>query len=536
MVALVLLGLVAGVLLIACANVTSLLLARAAARERELAVRSALGASRGRLVRQALTESLLLSLGGAVAGCALAQVLLRIFVAAAPEGIPLLSKARIDMRIVAFTFLVSAICAVLSGLVPALHKPRAEALAGRTMISSSHALLRQWLVVAQIATSLVLLVGGALLFRSFLNLERQRLGMQTERVATASLSLGQKAGTPEHTMAFFQELERSLRYAPGVTALAVSDTLPPGGYHRDQVYASIAIDDRPKPASGTGGLVAWRWVTPDYFRALDIPIAQGRGFTEEDQNSQEHFVVLSWRLAQRMFPGQNPVGHTLRLAGWIPENNPQYTVVGVAADVKNAGLAGEDEPEYYRLRRNQPEDWTRASSMIMKSTLPPDSMKQWIRTQVAALDPTLPVEVETMAERVSKMADRPRFESLLVGLFAIVGFVLAMIGLYGVIAFLVAQRTQEIGVRMALGADRADILRLVMKRSVRLVIAGVIAGLVASLAASRVLSRLLFQVGPHDPVTFGSVTLLLIGVALAATLIPARSASRVNPSDALRAE
>jgi putative ABC transport system permease protein len=533
--ALVLLGLVVGLLLIACANVTSLLLARGAARERELAVRSALGASHGRLMRQSVTESLMLSLVGAAAGCVLAEVLLKVFVAVAPAGIPMLDKARVDMRIAGFVFIVSAMCAVLAGLVPALHRPNAEALVGRTAATRSYAKLRQWLVVGQIAASLVLLAGGALLFRSFLKLERQSLGMETEHVVTASLSLGQRT-SQQRAAAFYEELEQRMRYAPGVLSVAVSDSLPPGGHHHDQIYASIAIDDRPRPASGTGGIVAWRWVTAEYFRTLDIRFVEGRAFTEMEQGSQGHFVVLSRRLAQRMFPGQSAVGHTLRFAGWGTENNPRYTVVGVAEDVKNAGLAAEDDPEYYRLLRNQPDDWNRASTLIVKTTLPPDSVKRWMTEQVTALDPTVPVIVETMAERVSGMADRPRFESMLVGGFALSGVVLAMVGLYGVIAFLVAQRTQEIGVRMALGAAKADIMRLVMGRSLRLIAAGVVAGLAAALAASKVLTSMLFGVGPRDLVTYGVVTLSLIVVALAATVVPAQSASRVDPAVALRNE
>jgi putative ABC transport system permease protein len=534
--AIVLLGLVGGVLLIACANVTSLLLARGAIRQRELAVRSALGASRGRLVRQSMTESLLLSWCGALTGCILAQLLLRLFIAAAPEGFPLLSKAKIDLRIVAITFFVSALCAVLCGLVPALSRPRAEALTGRSVISGSQARLRQWLVVAQIAASLVLLTGGALLFRSFLSIEHQRLGMQTESVVTASLSLGARAGTPEHVMAFFQELERSLRYGPGVTALAISDTLPPGGYRHDQVYASIAIAGRPRPASGTGGVVAWRWVTPEYFRALDIPVVEGRGFTEEDRNSTSHFVILSKTLAQRMFPGQSPIGHLLRLAGWETEGNPQYTVVGVAADVKNAGLTGEDSPEYYRLRRNDAEDWTRASAVIVKTSLPAESVKNWMREQVAALDPTVPVTIETMQERVSRMADRPRFQTVLVGLFAVAGLVLAMVGLYGVIAFLVTQREREIGVRMALGASRGSIVAMVVASSVRLIALGTLAGLVTALAVSQMMKSLLYSIGARDPWSYGLVVVLLAATGMAASLIPARSAMQVDPATVLRSE
>jgi predicted permease len=536
LVAWVLFGLVVAVLLIACANVTSLLMARGAGRERELAVRSALGASRARLVHQALTESLVLSLAGAAAGCALAELLLHLFIAIAPEGIPFLSKAQIDTRIILFTLLISLLCGTLFCLVPALHKPRAEALAGRTTMAISHAGLRQGVVVAQIAASMILLAGGALLFRSFWNLQNQHLGMHTESVVTARILLGQKGyATQERQMEFFQQLERQLRYGPGVRLLAMSDSLPPGGYHHEQIYASIAVAGRPKPTGGTGGLAAWRWVTPDYFRALDIPILQGESFTEEELTSRSHFIVLSKLLAARMFPGQDPIGQRLQLAGGAPDD-PWYTVVGVVANVKNGGLAGEDEPEYYRLRRNLPQDWSGTAAIIIKTSLPPEEMSRWIRSQVATLDSTLPVDIETLQQRVSKLADQQRFQTVLVGFFAATGLVLAVIGLYGVISFLVTQRTQEIGVRMALGASRGDILRLVMGKSLRLIAWGTVAGLVAALTASRVLSSLLFSVGPHDPVTFALVTLLLIFVALVATLIPARSATRVNPTEALRNE
>jgi putative ABC transport system permease protein len=536
LVAWVLLGAVIAVLLIACANVASLLAARGAGRERELAVRSALGASRARLVVQALTESIALSLAGATAGFALAELLLRIFIAIAPKGIPFLDKAEIDTRIILFTILLSLMCGALFGLAPALHKPRSQALAGRASMAISHAALRRWLVVTQIAVSMVLLAGGALLFRSFWNLQNQQLGMQTESVITARVSLGQKNyATSERQMAFFQQLESRLRYGPGVKWLAMSDSLPPGGYHHDQIYASIAVAGRPKPSGGTGGTVAWRWVTPDYFRALDIPIVQGEGFKEVELTSSGHFLVLSRFLASHMFPDQDPIGQRLQLAVGNPDD-PWYTVVGVAGNVKNGGLADEDEPEYYRLRRNQPEDWNGSSAIIVKTTLPADVMERWVRAQVATLDPTLPAEIETLQQRVSQMADQPRFQTVLVGFFAATGLVLAVIGLYGVISFLVTQRTPEIGIRIALGATRQDILRLVIGTSLRLIASGTLIGLIAALAVSRVLSSLLFSIGPHDPITFVLVTLVLVFVAIAATLIPASSAARVDPIVTLRCD
>jgi predicted permease len=534
----ILLGLVLTVLLIACANVTSLLLARGASREKELAVRSALGAGRMRLVRQALTEALTLSVAGGAAGCLFALLLLRLFIELAPDGMPFLSKARIDLRILLFSAATSLLCAVFFGMFSGMRKSGAEALTGRTRLNLRHALLRRWLVIAQIAASVVLLAGGALLAHSFWNLEKQSLGMNAENIVTAAISLGQASyPTPESQMAFFQRLERNLRYGPGIAALAIGDSLPPGGSHRDQVYASLQVEGKPVLVSGTGGTVASRWVTPEYFRALQIPIVQGQGFTEAELTSNDHFVVLSKSLAGRLFPGQNPIGQRLRLHHGAPaESDPACVVVGVAADVKNGGLAGAEEPEYYRLRRNRAEDWDRNSVLILKTNLPPGTVDTWIRSQVASLDPTAPVDIKTLSERVGKLADQPRFEMLLVGFFACTGLVLAVVGLYGVIAFFVVQRSQEIGLRMAVGASRADILRLVLANALRLIVPGAILGLVLAAALSSVLQSLLFNVSAHDPVTFAAATGLLILVALLATLIPGRTATRVNPTVALRCD
>jgi putative ABC transport system permease protein len=534
----VLLGLVMAVLLIACANVTSLLMARGASREKELAVRSALGASRMRLVRQALTESLTLSFVGGVAGCLFAWLLLRLFIVMAPDGLPFLKRAQIDVRILGFSLVTSLACAAFFGLMPGTRRTDTEVLAGRTRMIARHAVLRRWLVVAQIAVSMVLLAGGALLARSFWNLQRQSLGMNVENIVTVAISLGQTSyPTAEKQMAFFQQLERNLRYGPGVSAMAISDSLPPGGYHRDHIFASLHVEGKPKLASGTGGTVAWRWVTPEYFRALQIPIVQGQGFTEEELTSTDRFVVLSKSLAKRIFAGQSVLGQQLHLAtGASTENDPVYMVVGIAADVKNGGLGGGEEPEYYRLRRNTAQDWDRSSVVILKTTLPPRTIEAWIRSQVASLNPTIPLDIKTLSERVGQMADQPRFEMLLVGFFACTGLILAVIGLYGVVSFMVVQRTQEIGVRMAVGATRTDILRLVLESALRLIVPGTLIGLVLALTLSRVLSSLLFNVGPHDPVAFSCMTGLLILVALLATLIPGASATRIDPTVALRVE
>jgi putative ABC transport system permease protein len=539
----VLLGTVLAVLLIACANVASLLMARGAARQRELAVRSALGASRARLACQALTEALVLSLAGAVAGWILAQGLLHIFIALAPAGIPYLDKAQIDLRIVCFTVALSIVCGVLFGLAPALQRPSGERLSGRSLASVSHAAVRQWLVMAQIAASMVLLTGAMLLLRSFWNLENQQLGMRADNTLTASVTLGEhNYSTAASKMVFFQQLATRLRFGPGVSVVSVSDSLPPADGHGGMRYGEILVSGRPRSAEGAGAVVRDRWVSREYFRALDIPIVRGEGFRDEDLSSSDHFVVLSQQLAGLLFPREDPVGKRLNFDHLSFPDAPWYTVAGVAANVKNGRLTGEEGPEFYRLRRNREEDWGgrgvwgQTAVMVVRSSLPPAETSRWIRSQVAALDPTLPVDIATLQERVSKLADGPRFQTLLVGFFAAIGLALAVIGLYGVIAFLVAQRTQEIGVRMALGAGRGDILRLVMGRSLRLIGCGVVLGLVAALAVSRVLSSLLFGVGSRDPVTYVLVTLLLIVVALLATLIPARSASRVDPIVALRCE
>jgi putative ABC transport system permease protein len=539
LIAWVLFGAVLMMLLIACANVASLLIARGVTRERELAVRSALGASRGRLIRQALTEALLLSITGATAGCVIAEILLRIFISIAPAGIPFLDRADLDLRIMLFTILLSFLCGAMFGLIPALHTPRLTALTVRSTHSGAYAVLRRCLVVGQIAASMVLLAGGMLLLRSFWSLQNQQLGIRTENTITASISLGQRGyANPQQRLAFFQELVRRLQFGPGVSSVAVSNSLPPSGGGRS-FYSDLVVPGRPRLPARTGGMITSRLVSPGYFRSLDIPILQGRSFTEEEQNSNEQLVILSKQLAARLFPGKNPIGEHLKLDS-EDQNTPWYTVIGIAADVKNNGLTGEEQPEYYNLRHNRAEDWNsnfdRKAMLIVKTSLPSDSMSRWIRSQVETLDPTVLVSVETLRQRFGKMADQPRFETILVGFFAAAGLLLSMIGLYGVIAFSANQRTQEIGVRIALGASRFDIVRLISREGVRLIALGGVMGLGLALGVSRLFKSLLFSIGPYDPMTFIGVTLLLVLVALAATLIPARVAMNVEPVAALRYE
>ena len=528
----VLLGAALAVLFIACANVSSLLLARAAQRERELAVRSALGASRARLVRQTLTEALLLFIGGTASGCILAEILLRVFIDLAPAGITFLARAHVDLRIILFTLLVSLVFGFVFGVLPAMNKPRTHSLLARSRNSGQHALLRRCLAVGQIAISIILLTGAVLLLRSFRNLERQAMGMETQGVLGVRIALpGYRYTTNLERMEFYLKVEAALRRLPGVSAVGMSDSLPPGEANH-QIYSNIAIDGKPRPTGGTGGMVTWRWVTPEYFSALNIPILRGPGFTSGERAQSERFIVISSLLASRMFGSEDPVGQRVQP---VPDG-PWYTVVGVAANVKNAGLTGEDEPELYRLRRHVAEDWNQWSEMVLKISPYPEAAGPWVRSQIAQIDPTLPVDIETMDKGVSKLADRPRFETALLGFFAVCGLLMAVIGLYGVISFVATQRTQEIGVRMALGATRLDILRLIAGEGIRLIVLGGVLGVAGALAFAQLLRSLLFNVGPHDPVTYGAVAVLLGVVALAATLVPARAAMRVEPVVALRYE
>ncbi len=539
----VLLGSVLAVLLIVCANVASLLMARGAARRRELAVRAALGASRFRLARQALVEAFLLSTAATVAGCVLAEVLLRIFTAIAPAGIPFLAKAHLDLRIILFTVIVSVVCGVLFGLAPALQKATPQLQNDRAFVTGSAAKVRQWLVVGQIAASVVLLTGGMLFLRSFWNLQHQHLGMQTQNTLTATVTLEhQNYDTAERQMMFSLRLEKLLRYGPGVNSVAASDSVPPDSGHQI-FFSSIGTATRPATLGRTGGLVSSRMVSPEYFRTLSIPIVQGRGFSDEEVNSSGLFVVLSKQLAVRLFPGKNAIGERVQFNGYADVGKPDatwHTVVGVAGNVNNTELIGEEEPEYYLLRRDRAEDWRvnwrRTEVFILRTTLPPEVMSRWIRVQVANLDPIVLVDIETLNQRVSKMAARPRFETALLGFFAATGLLIAVLGLYGIVSFIAIQRTQEIGVRMALGASRFNILRLILWQGGRLIAIGGLLGLGIALALARVLKGMLFSIGPYDPLSFVSVVVLLAVVALAATLIPARSAMNVDPMAALRHE
>lgn len=537
---LALFGSVLAVLLIACANIANLLLARAVARERELVMRSVLGASRGRLARQALTESLILGLAGGIAGCAMAFGLVRVLTAIAPGALPRLADAAIDLRVLLFTFAATLGSSLLFGIAPALRTPRADALAAWHAVGGRRNILRASLVTVQIAVSMVLLTGAGLLLRSLWKLQSVPLGMESEHVLTAHFTLGrQNYADDKSQLAFFQRLETRLAQLPGITVSAIADSLPPSGGRRGRPLASIDVEGRPPIPEGTGGMVVWRFVTPGYFAAIGAPILRGRGFNEQDRDPNQFAVILSDSFAHQLFPGENAIGKHI-LAG--PEK-PWTTVVGIAGDVKNNGPAGVLQPEYYLPRkfvsdyifRNQdPTYGWRSAWVIVRSPLAAAILAGTVRDAIQSLDPTVPVETSTMEARLGEITARPRFNALLLASFAAIGTLLAATGVFGMMSFLVAQRTREIGVRMALGATPGRILTWTMKHALRWTAAGLIAGVAGSLALARVLRTLLFEVEPGDPATIGGALLLLCCIALMAAADPARRAAKLDPMETLR--
>ena len=530
----ILLGAVIGVLLLACSNVANLLLSRAFGRQRELAVRAALGASRGRLLRQTLTESLGLALLGGAAGCLLAYFLLRLFVSIAPDGIVRLKQASLDVRILGFGLVVSLICGVLFGMAAALQNFSGASLTGKSVRATPQGLLRQTLVAGQIAGSVMLLAGAGLLLRSLSKIQSVPLGLEAEHVVTAHVSLAESRypDTPRQA-AFFRELEDRLKRIPGSNGLAVSDTLPPSGGMQATFFASIEVPGRARVAEGTGGMVGWRMVTPDYFRALGISVVRGRAFNEDDLRPPVNPVILSEALAAKLFPNANPLGKSLRFNAF-DRQGPWRTIVGVAGDVKNNGLTASADPEFYLPWKNDPGAYLRRAYVILRTRLAPRTIVPLVRAEITEMDPTVPVEFASMQQRVGKLTERSRFDALLLALFAVMGLLLAALGTYGVVSFLVSQRTQEIGVRMALGASPRRVLRMVLANVARWAFGGAALGLAGAWLGARLLESLLFEVRAHDPFLLGASVMILLGVTCVAAWIPARRASRVDPLIALR--
>ncbi|MGC2088278.1 MAG: ADOP family duplicated permease, partial [Candidatus Acidiferrales bacterium] len=458
-VAWIMLGAALIVLLVCCANAGSLFLARTAAREQEFAVRVALGASKRRVLSQTLTEGLLVSAVSAVVGWILAEALLRTFIALAPDGMSFLRKTTLDLRILLATVVVSFACGIVCGLLPLLEL-RSVAIVARPARPNIRPNVRRILVVTQIASSVLLLSGAVLLLRSLDNIEGQDIGINSAHVLTVSASLSpRRYNTTQKRIDFFRRVVAALRGIPGVTSVAMADSLPPNGSRR--WYSSMAIAGKPPLASED--IVSERAVTPDYFNALGIRIVRGRGFSEADATSTEHLMVINQELAALMFPNEDPLGQQIR-----PDKDESfYRVIGIAAEARNDGLTSQTLPEYDTLLGVMPDEWANISrniysgTLIIRNALSIKTAAPWIRQRIEEIDPTIPIEVRTMNSEISTLAARPRFETALLSFFAAAGLLMASIGLYGVIAYTATRRTHEIGIRIALGATRIDVLRLI---------------------------------------------------------------------------
>ncbi|HUK31658.1 MAG TPA: ABC transporter permease, partial [Candidatus Acidoferrum sp.] len=543
----VLLAAVAAFLAIACANVANLFLARAASRGPEMAVRAALGAGRGRLIRQLLTESIVLSLAGGAAGCFLAWAALRFVRSAAGTQVPRLAEAALDGRILSFAFAVAVLSGILFGLAPAWNLPGRQDLSGARTAGGSRTRLSQALVNFQIAGSLVLLTASGLLLHALWNLERVPLGMDVEHVYAAQITLGRSsyAADPAKRTIFFESLEQRLAQLPGISSLALSDSLPPSGGMRASPYFIMQSEGRPQMETGTGGMVGWRAVSPEYFSALHIPILRGRPFTEADRSSGDDVVILNAALAQRLFGTVDAEGRRVRLS----QDSRWYTVVGVAANVKgvvnnarSGGVEVSEDPEYELVRRHAPDAGIPDggpgaplhATMILRSSLPQATLAGFVRSAVTDLDPAVPVNLVAMRDRVSQLVARPRFDALLLTAFGVLSLVLAAVGLLGVISFLVSRQTREIGVRMALGATPQSVVFHFLGKAGRWTLAGAFIGLVGSYWVATLLRGLLFEVPRFDVVTWLLALIILLSVAGIAAWIPARRASQIDPMVALR--
>jgi putative ABC transport system permease protein len=473
-------------------------------------------------------------LGGGT-GCGLAYALLKIFLSIAPDAIPRLEQAALDLRVLIFTMILAIACGVLSGLVPALRRATPEQLAGKELRVTSRGVLRQALVVAQIAFSLVLLAGAGLLLRSLWKLEKVSIGLEASSVIAAQITLAEyRYPDSAKQLAFFDKLESRLKQMPGIKASALSDTIPPSGGTQATFLSSIEIRDHPKFVEGTGGMIPFRRVSPNYFSVLAIPVLRGRGFAESDRWPAERPVVLSESLAKKLFPGnEEALGRQFRFG---ETGGPWRTIVGIARDVKNNGLAAPADPEFYLPWKPEPDSYFRVAEVTLQTNANPGTVGQWLREQVAAIDPTVPVTIETMTERVGKLAERPKFNAVVLTIFASMGLLLAAIGIYGVVGSLVAQRTREIGVRMALGASRGTVLTLILAHVTRWLLVGSALGLLGAWFSTQVLESLLFEVRARDPLLLGSSVMVLAAAALLAAWIPARRAMGVDPAVALRYE
>ena len=533
----VLLGAVGLVLLIACANLSNLLLARAASRHKEISVRTALGATRWMIVRQLLAESLLLGAVGAAAGLALATWGIKLLTAMAPGDLPRITESGLNLQVLIFTASVAVLTSILFGLVPALQSANPELAAslkegGRSGTETpARGRLRSALVVTEMALAMVLLVGAGLLLRSLVGLGRVDPGFAKDHVMTFGLDLPGRYGQPQR-VAFYRNLLEQIRATSGVRSASAAFPLP---LSADDVKTTFEVEGRPLKKSEYP-VTTLHIIDHDYFRTLGIPLLSGRVFNpQDDAPGATPVVIISERLAKQVFPGEDPVGRRIKpgiSSGTSGE--PMRVVVGVVGDVKAEGLGAPSIPESYLSYAQLP---FAPMSVVVRTEIAPANLVRTLTAEVQSLDSALPLlRVKTLDEYVDDSIVGTRFETFLLGTFGVLAFVLTAVGLYGVISYTVAQRTREMGIRLALGADRNAILGMVVKSGTLLACSGAVIGLAAAFLLTRLIASLLFGVGPTDPLTFLCVPIALISVAILASYVPARRAARVDPMVALRYE
>jgi putative ABC transport system permease protein len=515
------------VLLIACGNAANLLLARAASRMRELGVRVALGAGRSRIIRQLLTEALLIGFTAGGIGVALAFGFLRLLPGFDPGNIPRLHQASLDPRVLLFTVAVSLFTSVLTGAVPALAVSRIKltdflAAGNSRTVAGAHTRLQSALIVAESALVVVLLAGAGLFIRSYINVASVDAGFSPSTV-TMNISLDDRYSQAPQRIGFFQNLFARLHALPGVQAVGAINDLP---LSRSEDLSSFMVGGYPNVKTQ---LAESRWITPEYFSAMDVPLVVGRFFTAADSSSGAHNVIVNETFARKYFLGRNPIGE--RLHSDEPPNQSS-TVVGVIGDVHHTSLEEAPVPQIYHASNE-----FRSAYIAVRSVLPPRSLAASLRSALHTLDPNLAAgDIETMAERESVASAQLRFQTSLLTVFAGIALSLALIGLYGLMAYSVNRRSREVGIRMALGAQRSDVLLLVLRKAALLLALGLVSGLVASWFVTRTIQAFLFGVGRHDPMTILSVCALLAVSGLLAALIPARRAASIDPMQALRME
>ena len=543
---LILLGAVGFVLLIACANVAHMLLARASARQKEIAVRTALGARRSRVARQVLTENALLASLGGVLGLLLAIAGTRALVSLSPAELPRVESVTIDGRVVLFLFAITALTTVVFGLVPALQSSNVnltDALkeTGRaTTEGPQRSRLRNFLVASEFALALALLVAAGLMIRSFSALESIDPGFNPHGVLSMVVPVaGSKEADPGRRAVFYREMLDRVRALPGVESAAGINHLPIAGDLWDRTFI---IEGRPLPDPNHTPDAVYRIVTPGYFQTMNIPVVRGRDFAPTDNSGAPPVVVVNERLAQRYWPNENPIGQHIAID---TKPAPQWiTVVGVTKDVAEHDWAAKTAPELYLAAFQAPDFLGTQGSgnssyitLVLRTNGDPAVLTSSVKSAIWSLDPDLPISsVLTMDDVIAQANAQPRFEMLLLAVFATVALLLAGVGIYGVMSYAVSRRTHEIGVRISLGASRRNVLLLVMKQATVLAIAGLSAGLALALFFARLMTKLVYGISPTDPITFVSVAALLFIVALLACYVPARRAMRVDPVSAMRCE